>query len=400
MQGLQGSQGLTTADVAAAHAAGHLALRGGGRPLRIAMMLESSGHGGAEVVVFQLAEELRRRGHTVYPVGPAIRPGWLGARFRDAGFEWQGFRLTRPLDLGCVWRLARMFRRLGIDAVHSHEFTMAVYGAAAARLAGVPHVISMHGNQMMTKAARRRLVLRWAFRWSDATVAVSRATKVSLDGDLGLARDVVTVVPNGIPIRVGDAAPVRAELGVRDGEVLLLAVGNLLERKGHIVLLRALAQLVGESLDVRWRLAIAGGRGGDQQPLLEAFIAEHGLRDRVHILLHRDDVPNLQAAADVFVMPSLWEGLPLAVLEAMHAGNPVVASATSGIPEAVTDEREGLLVPPGDVGALAAALRRVLTDEAFRRRLGAGAKERALREFTITAMTDAYERLYRSRVGG
>jgi glycosyltransferase involved in cell wall biosynthesis len=364
------------------------------------MMLESSGHGGAEVVVLQLAEELRRRGHTVLPVGPSSKPGWLGKRFRELDFDWHGFVLRRPLDPGCIYRLARLFREQRIDVVHSHEFTMAVYGAAAAKLAGIPHVVSMHGNQTMTRAWRRRVALRWAFRHSAATVAVSQATKRSLDADLGLAARVVTVVPNGIPLRPGRAEPVRTELGVRPGEVVLLAVGNLIERKGHIVLLRALAQLEREGLAAPWRLAIAGGRGGEQQPILQAFAAEHGLAERVHLLLHRDDIPDLQAAADVFVMPSLWEGLPLAVLEAMHAGNPVVASATSGIPEAVTDEREGLLVPPGDVGALAVALRRVLTDEPFRRRLGAGAKERALREFTITAMTDAYERLYRSRVGG
>jgi glycosyltransferase involved in cell wall biosynthesis len=365
-------------------------------PQRIAMMLESSGHGGAEVVVLQLAEELRRRGHTVIPVGPSRKPGWLGGKFRELGFEWQGFLLNRALDPGCVLRLARLFREHRIDIVHSHEFTMAVYGAAAAKVAGVPHVISMHGNQTMTQLLRRRAALRWAFRHSAATVAVSHATKRSLDADLGLAPETVVVVPNGVPARPGRAEPVQAELGVRRGEVLLLAVGNLIERKGHIVLLEALDRLEREGLRAGWRLAIAGGRGGEQQERLARFVMERGMADRVHILLHREDIPDLQAAADIFVMPSLWEGLPLAVLEAMHAGNPVIASATSGIPEAVTDGAEGLLVPPGDAGALAGALRRVLEDGEFRRRLGEGAKRRAEREFTIAAMTGAYERLYRA----
>lgn len=362
--------------------------------LRIAMMLESSGHGGAEVVVFQLAEELRRRGHEVIPVGPAARPGWLAERFQESGFEWEGFVLNRTLDAGLVGRMADLFRRRQIDVVHSHEFTMAVYGAAGARLARVPHVITMHGNQKMTGALRRRIAVRWAFRSSSAAVAVSNDTKRTLDHDLGLPEDAVTVVPNGVPVRPGNAAGVRTELQLRDDEVLLVAVGNLLTRKGHIVLLRALAQLEDEGIDVPWRLAIAGGRGGEEQQALEQFIGDRQWHNRAHILLHRNDIPDLQAAADIFVMPSLWEGLPLAVLEAMHAGNPVIASATSGIPEAVTSGVEGILVPPGEAAPLAQALRRVLEDPAERRRLGANALARAQREFTIGAMTDQYERLY------
>jgi glycosyltransferase involved in cell wall biosynthesis len=114
----------------------------------------------------------------------------------------------------------------------------------------------------------------------------------------------------------------------------------------------------------------------------------------MHILLSRDDVPSLQAAADVFCMPSLWEALPLAVLEAMFASTAIVASETSGIPEAITNEREGLLVPAGDDAALAAALRRVLESPAERARLATAALHRARAEFTIGSMADAYERLY------
>lgn len=367
-------------------------------PLSIALMLESDGPGGAEVIVFQLAEELRRRGHHVHPVGPRHGVGWLGARFRDAGFAPETFHLRRPLDWDGVRQLEALFRRLRVDVVHSHEFTMAVYGTMAARRVDVPHVITMHGKQGITSAWRRRVALRWAYRNSRATVAVSQATKRSMDEELGLASDVIDVIPNGIPLRPGHPDAVRRELGVQRGEVLLLAVGNLDKRKGHAVLLEALHRLDQEQLPVRWRLAIAGGRGGDERPVLERYAAEHGMSDRIHILTHRDDVPNLQAAADVFVMPSLWEGLPLAVLEAMLAGNPIIASRTSGIPEAVTHDVEGLLVPPGDVTALASALRTVLVDPDARARLGDAALRRAQRQFTIATMADAYERLYHGPV--
>lgn len=364
-------------------------------PLRVALMLETDGPGGAEVVVFQLAEELRRRGHEVIAVGPANGFGWLRGKFCAAGFVHETFLLRRPLDWSCVRGLRKLFTRQRVQVVHSHEFTMAVYGSAAARLAGLPHVITMHGNQTMTAALRRRIALRLAFRASRAAVAVSEATKGQLDRDLGLPPNVLSVIRNGVPVPEGNPEPIRRELDLHPDEVLILAVGNLDPRKGHLVLLRSLARLEAEGLPVRWRLAIAAGRGGSEREKLECFAAEHGIARRVHLLLKRHDVPNLQAAADIFCMPSLWEGLPLALLEAMFASNAIIASHTSGIPEAITSEREGLLVPPGDDVALAGALRLLLESPARRAALPGAARRRADAEFTIGGMADAYERLYK-----
>lgn len=364
--------------------------------MRIGLWLESDGPGGAELVVFRMAEELRDRGHHVVPMGPAKGVGWLGAKFRDAGFTPTVFTLRRPLDWGCLRDLTRQIRRDQLDLVHSHEFTMAVYGAAAARSAGRPHVITMHGNQTMTAKLRRRVALRWAFRRSAATIAVSTDTRRHLDDVLGLRPGAVQVILNGVPERLGDPNPIRRELGVGANELLLVAVGNLDARKGHIFLLRALQELVGAGLETRWRVAIAGGRGGDQRDLLEAFAREHGFADRLHLLTQREDIPNLLAAADVFVMPSLWEGLPLAMLEAMLAGKTIVASGISGIPEAVTDGVEGLLCLPGDVTSLAKALGRVLPDADLRSRLAGAALARARRDFTVAAMVDAYESRYQA----
>jgi glycosyltransferase involved in cell wall biosynthesis len=251
----------------------------------------------------------------------------------------------------------------------------------------------MHGSQTMTQAWRRRAALRWAYRRSRAVVAVSEATRIQLEADLGLRPGVLTLVRNGVPVVRGDRARARAEFGLRDDDVMVLAVGNLDPRKGHRVLLGALQQLVANGLDVPWHLVIAGGRGGPEREPLLAFAAEHGLADRVHVLGQREDVPDLQAAADIFAMPSLWEGLPLALLEGMIAGNACVASRTSGIPEAITDGEHGVLVPPGDVNALATALAPLLRDPALRARYGQAAYARAMQEFTIEAMTDRYEAL-------
>jgi glycosyltransferase involved in cell wall biosynthesis len=366
--------------------------------LRIAMMLESDGPGGAEMMVLRLSEELRRRGHTVIPVGPARGVGWLGDHFRRVGFAPEVFRLQRPVDPNCVRGLMRLFREHRIDTVHSHEFTMAVYGAAASRLLNIPHVITMHGGLTVWKALRRRIALRWAMRQSDHTVMVSRATQRQFAKELGVDERRFEVIPNGVPSVEGDAAAVRQEFGITDQDCVLLAVGTLERHKGHRILLEALARLVAADANLPWKLIIAGGRGGDQyQPLLD-YIRERNLADRVTVVTNRADVTDLLALADVFVMPSLFEGLPMALLEAMVARKAIVASRTAGIPEAIVDGREGLLVPPSDVDALAAALHDLLTHPQRRRALADAAAARAETEFTVGVMAERYEQLYTSRL--
>lgn len=365
----------------------------GHRPLRIAQMLESDGPGGAEVVMLQLAGELRSRGHEVVHIGPLRGEGWLGERFRAEGFTTDTFELVRPVDFRCLRNLTATLATHAIDIVHSHEFTMCVYGSAAGRRLGVPHVTTMHGNQTMMAAARRRIALRWAFKRSRMVIGCSDATRRDVEEGLGLPAGRLHAIRNGVPERPGRRAPIRAELGVRDDELLIAAVGNVVPRKGHLQLLQALGQVTDQRGERPWRVAIAGDRR-DAAPAIDAYVRERGWESRVHLLGARGDVPDLLAAADIFAMPSLWEGLPLALLEAMFASLPIVASATSGIPEAITSDRYGLLTPPGDIDALAASLGLLLDDAGARRRLGDAARERALAEFTVAAMTDRYLAAY------
>lgn len=365
-------------------------IRHASRPSSIALMIESDGPGGAERMVIQLAEELRSRGHSVCPVGPARGCGWLDAELRARGFDPETFTLRRPLDWKCVRGMARMLRRRRVQVIHSHEFTMAVYGAAAAALLRLPYVVTMHGGGEYAAKWRRRAVLRWAFRNSRRTVAVSAASRARITAELGLPTETFEVIPNGISAEPGSGAAVRAELRMRPNELLILAVGNLYPVKGHIVLLRALAEL--KHTGQPWRVAIAG-RGGEADAL-DAFARAHGMEDRLHLLGYRSDVADLLAAADVYVMPSLSEGLPLALIEAMYAGKPVVASAVGGIPEAVTSGRDGILVPPQDPEALAGALARLMEDPKERSTLGAAACERARAEYSVGAMADRYEAAY------
>jgi glycosyltransferase involved in cell wall biosynthesis len=303
--------------------------------------------------------------------------------------------LRRPLDWQCLKGLAATLRRSGVDVVHGHEFTMALYGTAAARLIGKPAVITIHSAQYVSLALRRRLALSLAARSSRAMVAVSSDTARTLEQRLWLRSGAVTTIHNGIIERPGRSDGVRDAIGARPDEILLLAVGNLYPVKGHPVLLDALQRLQ-DAAPARWRLVVAGR--GRNKAALEERAAALGLRELVHFLGHRDDVPDLLAAADVFVMPSLREGLPLAILEAMFAGKAIVASGVGGIPEAITSGEHGILVEPGDPAALSEALRALLSDPAVRLRLGDAARRRAQAEFRVGEMADRYERIYRESV--
>jgi glycosyltransferase involved in cell wall biosynthesis len=166
----------------------------------------------------------------------------------------------------------------------------------------------------------------------------------------------------------------------------VVAVGNLYPVKDHGTLLHALSRLPAT------RVAIAGR--GDEEERLRGLAVNLGLGDRMHLLGLRDDVETVLAAADVFVQPSLSEGLPLAVLEAMGNGLPVVATRVGGVPEALVDGKTGFLVPPGDPEALAAALKRVLDSADRGACMGSAARERAEAEFSVDRMTDRYRQLY------
>jgi glycosyltransferase involved in cell wall biosynthesis len=350
-------------------------------------------------MLLNLGEELRRRGHEVLPLGPANKTGWLAERFRERGFAPESYVLRRALDPACVRQLTDIFRAHRIQVAHSHEFGMGVYGAIAARRAGSRHIITMHGGRYYAERRRRRAALRWAARRSAALVAVSEATARDLRDTLQLADGAVEVVHNGIPFRVGDRTALRDELGLASDELLIVAVGNLYPVKGHAVLLRAVADLQrsGALASIPWRLAIAGR--GEEEGRLRALASEGGIADRVALLGFRQDVPDILAAADLFAMPSLSEGLPLALVEAMAAGLAVVVSQVGGVPEVAAAGREAILVPPGDPASLAAGLGRLLRDPEARAAMGAAARERALRDFSVSTMCEAYERLYRGEAG-
>jgi glycosyltransferase involved in cell wall biosynthesis len=201
------------------------------------------------------------------------------------------------------------------------------------------------------------------------------------------------VIPNGVdvdrfPVAV-DRPAVIAALGLPAGARLLIVVAKLYRQKGHAVLLRA---LTASDLPADLHVILLGE--GPERAALTAEVARIGMSDRVHFLGDRPDVPALLASSDLFVLPSLWEGLPMALLEAMASMLPVVATDVAGSRQVVVDGESGLLVPPGDAGALASAIRLLLADPVLAGTMGTAARERVVSSFSGAAQAARHAELY------
>lgn len=364
------------------------------RGARIAQLIECDGPGGAERIVALLAAGLQEAGCEVVAFLPAGGEGWLAAELAAAAIHVEYLPLERPMSLRLAQRLTGALRRRRIDLAHSHEFTMACLGTWATRRARIPHLFTMHGGRYHATRLSRRLALRAAASLS-CPVAVSRTAADALRRDLWLHAP-VHVIPNGVRWTAVAVSTLRRELGLDAEDRLVLAIGNLYPVKGHAVLLNALAQLTADH--PRLHVAIAGR--GELRSALAAQAQRLGLGTRVHLLGLRSDVPNLLAAADIVAHPSLSEGLPLALLEAMFAAKPIVASATGDIPVALNQGKAGLLVPPGSVDALAAGITTLLRSPVDATLLAAAARARAARLYDAASMVEHYATLYHELLSG
>ena len=357
------------------------------RTLAIAHVDAEDGFSGGEVQVFLLMEGLRRRGHRNVLVAP---PGSASeAEARARGLDARSVPMRSSLDLPAVWRLARVLRGAEVDLVHLHTGRATWLGALAARRAGIAALATRRQDKALRRSARSRLVHGRLLR---RTVAISPAIEKRLrDGGVPAKR--LTTIPSAVDAEAlrstRPRAEVRRELGIADGELLVLTLAALVPRKGVDVLVRAVAALASRPV----RLVVAGD--GPERGALVELARACGVAARVVFLGARRDKAELLAACDVFALASHSEGLGVAALEAMAAERPVVASRVGGLGEAVEDGRTGLLVAPGDVAGLAAALARLHDEPALRERLGREGPSRVREGFDAEQMVAAYEQLYR-----
>jgi glycosyltransferase involved in cell wall biosynthesis len=369
-------------------------------PLRVAHVIETLGVGGAERLVADVVRRLDR-GRFQSRVFPLDGPLDLRGEIESAGVDVDPVLAPpRRRPVACLRGLARRLWHFRPEIVHTHLYYANVMGRIAARLAGSAPVVTTLHNPDYTFEARttmlfraRRLLDRVTGSRNAALVAVSRAVAEDYRRHMGWEN--IHVVPNGVDLQAfapgGDdrAAAEWPSPGLR-----LLSIGRLHPQKGHRVLLDALA--AARQTGAQLSLLVAGE--GAERAALQAQASALGLQGHVRFAGRRDVRP-LLAAADVFVFPSLYEAVGIALLEAMACARSIVASRTGGIPEVVEDGVSGMLVAPGDAGELARALATLERDPPLRRQLGEAARRRAQGfdiRLTVRALEDLYQEVARA----
>ena len=360
-------------------------------------MIESLDPGGAERVVLEHAARLDR-GRFEMEVACVVRRGPLADAIEALGVPVHDLARKRRLDPRCVLSLALLVSRGGFDVVHNHNFTALSVGVPAAVLGRARALVRTEHNVLPPGDANRRFLSRAATLRENAQIAVADAVRASHAAARRIPPRRFVTVRNGIDsARFGGAAAradVRRGLGVSGDRFVCLCVASLTRQKNHANLLRA-AALLPADLPVTF-LAVGDG---PLAPEIEAAAAQ-GLSGRVRLLGGRLDVPDLLAAADAFVLPSDWEGLPITLLEAMAAGVPAVVTDVGGNREVVRDGVDGFLVPPGDPAALARAVERLARDRSLRERVAAAARATFEARFTGEKMARQTEALYELALSG
>jgi len=365
------------------------------RRLKVLHLLATMPVGGAEDLVAAIVCGLdpQRFAVAVATLGP---PGPVGQELRAMGYEVVSLGLD--IKRTSTWRVVGAMRRLlkagKPDILHSHLYHPNLYGRLGALGLGLSGVVAaVHNSYTRVKFHRRlgNFLLGWA---TDRVLVGSAQVWQDVRRYDGVPASRLLLMPYGISLAELDPPLSRKEarerLGLSAGALVIGVVGRLEEQKGHAYLLGALPELRRQIPDLVLLLVGEGRR----QEQLKRQVRDLGLESVVHFLGTRRDLPEIYRALDLFVHPSLWEGLPLALLKAMGAGLPVVATRVSGSQEAIVDGVNGRLVEAGDPEALAQAILELNRHPEARRRLGDAARRTVAEQYSLEAMLKRLEELY------
>jgi glycosyltransferase involved in cell wall biosynthesis len=365
-------------------------------PIRVLWLTKGLGPGGAERLLLSFAAIADRERFDLRAAYLLSWKGHLVAQLAELGVRAVCLDSRREVDVRWVQRLRRLIRAERIEVVHVHSPMVAALTRPALRSLPRRDRPALIGTEHNVWSSHHP-VTRWANRLTlpleAATVAVSDEVRASMPPRLASRAEVVIhgVDVDAIASRRQERDAARAELGVPPDHLLVATVANLRSNKDYPTMLAAARRLSDAGQPFRF---VSVGQG----PLAERLEKERdelGLEGRFRFLGYRDDPIRVLVAADLFCLSSRFEGLPIALLEAMAAGLPVVATRVGGVPAVVTDGREGHLVPPGDAGALAAAIAE-LADPGLRSRCAAAASDRARAfgiDWAVQRQQDLYERL-------
>lgn len=359
-----------------------------------------SSRGGEEKHVFDTLTRFAAQGrHELWLAAPKRGP-WARDLAGLKGCTWVDVPFSSKGDLRSVARLARLLRRERFDVVHVHGaragwlLRLAALAAGCRKVVWTMHLlIQDHVSRQPGWTKRFYAALeRYLNRRTARIIAVSdnlRKGLLTSDPRLDPAR--VITVANGIAAPNPPAFPLKEKLGLRPSDRVGVAVGKLQREKGHDVAIRALAALPAEA---RPHLAVAGQ--GMLKEELRQLGESLGIAPWVHLMGYQDNVPGILQAAEFFLMPSRYEGFPIALLEAMALGKPIIAAAVNGIPEAIKHGENGLLFQSEDDRALAEAMRALDGDRKEAARLGANARRTYLDRYTLERCCGGIEEVYAS----
>jgi glycosyltransferase involved in cell wall biosynthesis len=360
--------------------------------------------GGAEEHALSILTGIRAHGFEPFLAAPNELIAAMEPRLSAAGVRTIALEFSSRLDVLSGARLLRFMRRENIAILHCHLFNASLVGAGIARMAGVDGVIeTCHGPEVwrMGKGMRGSFwVDRQIGRMVDVYIAVSHAAARHLVENKRVPKSKIRVIHNGRDLSRFDAVDAERRRAIRDSiglgdEPAVLTVARLDEQKGHRHLIDAIAIVAARRPGV---VTLLAGEG-PLEASLRAQCAALGVTDRVKFLGYRSDVPELFAAADVVVLPSLYEGLPLVAIEALAAARPLVATEVDGTPEVVINEKTGLLAPPANPTALAAAIARLLDDPESASRLASNGRDFVQENFAVQRQIEQTAALYSELTG-
>lgn len=352
--------------------------------------------GDAAQMILTTAPRLQQEGFEVTAASLG-RWGPLGDELEDRGIRAMALGTKHPWDPRGAGRLLSLLRRERIQILHGHLFSANLVARVLGRIAGVPVIVTTHHDTDLWMGLPHRLVERMTAPLCDAVIASSEAVRRYALETYGFGPGLVRTFRGAVEIPE-DATrglrrdAVRRELGAGPQDLLVGVVGKLREPKKGLSIFLAAARLLAQDLP-RVRFALIGA--GPDFARLETRAAEEGVSHRTVFAGLRRDIPDVLAALDLYVHPSVWEGFGLTLLEAMAAGAPVVASRVGGATEAIADGVTGLLVPPGDPRALAAACAILLRDRERARRMGTAGRARAEALFRVDRLVRDLSAFYR-----
>jgi len=368
------------------------------KKIRIMEMIDKPSLGGGQTALLLIAGNLDRSGFEV-----AISSGGEGPLAEEArrkGITYFPVSLGKRLSLGPLKEIAAALREHKTDILHTHGGIAGLYGRSAALRSGTPAIVhTLHGIHYLhyRNPFLRRLYVLLERRYSRSTGRLILVCQ----SDLRQARrhrlapeEKMVVILNGTDVRtdvaVDDSARLRGELGWPPGRPVVGTVARLHRQKGVVTLLRATPKILSACPEARIAVVGDGPEGGR----LRREAQRLSLEGRFFFLGERKDAAPVQSLFDIFVLPSLWEGLPFVLVEAAALGKPIVATAVDGVPEMLEHGKTGLLIPPNDASALADAVIRLLRDKDEARRLGETARRLVPPRFPLRRMIDQTQNLY------